>query len=448
MNKSLLIPGKIITVNNSNDILCGYGIEISDNIITRMAAAEEYDFSEYDSVYKFPGLTVIPGFIQTHIHLCQTLFRGLADDLQLLDWLQKRIFPYENAHNKSSLSISARLGINELQLSGTTTILDMGTLRHQEVIFDELIDSGMRAFAGKCMMDENDLFPAFKSNICDELKNVEHLAKAYHGSAMGRIKYGFAPRFVLSCSEHLMKETGEMMKDFTGSIYHTHSSENRNEIDAVRKKYNMENIEYFSSIGVLNDHTVLAHCIHTTEDEIKILKETGTRVSHCPSSNLKLASGIANIPRYLKEGISVSIGADGAPNNNNLNAFTEMRTGAIIQKPIHGATAMDALTVFRLATIEGAKALHIEHIAGSIEVGKNADLVCLDLGMPHNSFSNDDNAVYSNIVYTCDRSNVKHVMINGQWVVMNGISQVYDQGELTAAAQKELAELLKRVTAN
>jgi len=448
MSKILIIPGRIVTVNSSNDILSDHAIEIKDNIITRIALKRDFDFRNYSAIYSFPGLVLIPGFIQTHVHLCQTLFRGLADDLELLDWLQKRIFPYEYAHNRESLKISVQLGINELQLSGTTTILDMGTLKHQDVIFEELNNSGMRAIAGKCMMDENDLFPAFRSSTCDELMITQDLANTFHNSGNGLIKYGFAPRFVLSCSEKLLVETNEMMKDFPGSIYHTHSSENRGEIEAVRRKYQKDNIEYFHSINVLSENTVLAHCIHTNEKEIGILKNTGTRVSHCPSSNLKLASGIANIPLYMKEGISVSLGADGAPCNNNLNAFTEMRLAALIQKPIHGPTVMDALTIFRMATIDGARALSLDKKTGSIEEGKAADLVLLDLNSPHNSFAPEDSSIYSNIVYTCDKSNVKFVMINGEWAVSNGINQTYEQGKLSSDAKLELSKLLKRVYVN
>ena len=246
----------------------------------------------------------------------------------------------------------------------------MGTLRYQEVIFEELQNSGIRAIAGKCLIDENDLFPAFKSDTKSELDEIYQLAKTYHNTSNGKIKYGFAPRFVLSCSEKLLKESFEMKSDFEGSLYHTHSSENKSEIAEVKRRHNKENIEYFDSIGVIDDHSVLAHCIHVNDKETDLLKKNDVRVSHCPSSNLKLGSGIANIPKYLSKGISVSLGADGAPCNNNLSVFNEMRLAALIQKPIHGPTIMDAKTLFKLATIEGAKALHLQNEIGSIEVGK------------------------------------------------------------------------------
>ncbi|MEO8233320.1 MAG: amidohydrolase family protein [Ignavibacteriota bacterium] len=442
----IIVPKNIVTVDAKDRILKDHFVEIEDGkIISIKKNDESYLKKKKKTVHRFENLTLIPGFVQTHIHLCQTLFRGLADDLELLDWLQLKIFPFENAHNKNSLLASTRLGINELLLSGTTTLLDMGTLRHQEIIFDELQNSGMRAIAGKCLIDENDLFPEFKSTIKSELDEIYQLAKTYHNTSNGKIKYGFAPRFVLSCTEKLLKESFEMKKDFAGSLYHTHSSENKSEIAEIKRRHNKENIEYFNSIGVIDDHSVLAHCIHVNDKETKLLKKNNVRVSHCPSSNLKLGSGIANIPKYLNEGISVSFGADGAPCNNSLSVFNEMRLAALIQKPIHGATVMDAKTVFKLATIEGAKALHLQKEIGSIEVGKKADLVLLDMNSNIHSMSESNESIYSNIVYSSSSDSVNSVMIEGEWKVLNKKSLLYDQTELNYNSKEELKKLLKRI---
>lgn len=441
----IIIPKNIVTVDIKDRILKNYFVEIEGGRIVRIAKNDEQLFKKYKGeLYRFENLTLIPGFVQTHIHLCQTLFKGLADDLELLDWLQFKIFPFENAHNKNSLLASVRLGLNELLLSGTTTLLDMGTLRHQEVIFEELHNSGMRAIAGKCLIDENDLFPKFKSDTKSEIEETYQLAKTYHNTSNGKVKYGFAPRFVLSCSEELLKESFEMKKDFPGSLYHTHSSENKGEIAEVKRRHNKENIEYFDSIGVIDDHSILAHCIHVNDKETELLKKNNVRVSHCPSSNLKLGSGIANIPMYLGKGISVSLGADGAPCNNNLSVFNEMRLAALIQKPIHGSLAMDAKTVFKLATIEGAKALHLQNEIGSIEVDKKADLALLDLSTNIHSISENNEALYSDIVYSSSSGSVHSVMIEGEWKVLNKKSLLYDQQELNEFSKNELKKLLKR----
>ena len=443
MIKKIIVPRRIICADEENSIFEETALEITNNKISGFIPSRKIKKDEYSEIFDYPEYTLIPGFVQTHVHLCQTLFRGLAEELPLLDWLKLKIFPFENAHNKDSLRQSCRLGLNELILSGTTTILDMGTLRHQEIVFSEMINSGIRGFSGKCMIDQNDLLPEFKSSTKAELKDAIHLAQNYHNSQNGKIKYAFAPRFVLSCSEELLKETKEIIKDFPGSLYHTHSSENINEIKEVRRRFQKENIEYFDHLNLLDDYTVLAHCVHTNQTERKILKEKSIRVAHCPSANLKLGSGIAPVPEYLKEGISVSLGADGAPCNNNLSIFNEMRLSSLIQKPIRGPESMNALKIFRMANFEGAEALHLNNEIGSIETGKFADIVLLDLNTSSNSL--DDSNVYSDIVFSSNHQNVKSVMINGEWKVKENMSLVYADKEIIDEGKQELRKLFKRI---
>lgn len=441
----LIIPKKIVTADKKDLIIKNQAVEIIDNKISAFIPVEKIEKQNFDEVYDARNLTLIPGFIQTHVHLSQTLFRGLADELPLLDWLRLKIFPFENAHDENSLQTTARLSINELLMSGTTTLLDMGTLRFGEIVLQEMINSGIRGFSGKCLIDLNDLYPDFKSSTNNEVKQITSLAKQFHNSADERIKYSFSPRFVLSCTEKLLKESKEIMKDFPGSIYHTHSSESIDEINEVRKRFQKENVEYFNSIDVLDDRTVLAHCIYTSDNERKMLKDRNTKIAHCPSSNLKLGSGVAPIPQYLKEGISVSFGADGAACNNNFSIFNEMRLASLIQKPIHGAEVMNAKTIFKMATIDGAKALHLENEVGSIEVGKKADLVLIDLNSYSNSYSDSDDSVYSDIVFSSSTENVKSVMVDGKWLVKDRKSSIYDQQKLIADGKEELKMLLKRI---
>ncbi|MFH1196026.1 MAG: amidohydrolase family protein [bacterium] len=444
-NKILIIPKAVVTANSTDEILHKTAVEIEDGVIINIAPANRYDLSRFiGEIFQCENLTLIPGFIQTHVHLCQTLFRGMADDLLLLDWLKKRIFPYENAHDENSLRLSAQLGLYELQNGGTTTILDMGSLRHGGVIFDELKKSGMRAFAGKCLIDENDLYSNFSEPTEVGLKSAYDLARQYHNSNGGRIKYGFAPRFVLSCSEKLLKESYRMLDDFPGSVFHSHSSENKTEVEAVRMKSGMENLEYFDSLGLLGTRTYLAHCIHVNEKEIALLKESGTNVLHCPSANLKLGSGVAPIPRFLNEGISVSLGADGPPCNNNLSIFNEMRLAALIQKVQHGPTSMDAKTVFKLSNIKAAQALHIDDEVGSIEVGKKADLVLLNLEDALQPLLDNYDNIYSKIVYSSTASVVRDVMIEGEWVVRDSHSLIFDNEKIARKGKEELIKLLER----
>jgi 5-methylthioadenosine/S-adenosylhomocysteine deaminase len=443
MKSRILVPDKIITADKQDNILTHHAVEIAEGKIRRIFPFVKEEVSSEEITY-LNDMVMIPGFIQTHVHLCQTLFRGLADDLQLIDWLQYRIFPYENAHSKSSLRASVRLGIYELFRTGTTTIMDMGTLRHQEVIFEELISSGIRAFAGKCMMDRNILFPEFKSSTEDELKYTKELAGEYHDKT-DLIKYGFAPRFVITCSEALLKETSEMMKDYGGSLFHTHASENKNECSTVREMFGCDNVEYFDRIGVLGEQTVLAHCVHLNENEKDILAKNNVSVAHCPSSNLKLGSGFAPIPELMKRGIKVSLGADGAPCNNNLSMFNEMRLASLIHKPVYGSDTMDARTIFRMATIGGAEALGISAETGSIEEGKNADIVLMDMNRYSNTFSGENDSLYSDIVYSSASEQVKYVMINGNWVVEDGKFNRFEEGKLISDGRNELKDLMRRI---
>jgi len=204
-------------------------------------------------------------------------------------------------------------------------------------------------------------------------------------------------------------------------------------------------VEYFDSINVLDDHTILAHCVHLNDNEINILKRKKARIAHCPSANLKLGSGIAPIPKYLKEGIQVSLGADGASCNNNLSMFMEMRLASLIQKPVYGSEVLDAETIFRLATIEGAKSLHIQNETGSIEAGKKADLVLIDLDSTRHSLSDDDKDIYSDIVFASSSQNISDVMVDGKWLVRKGKSVNYDQEELVGTGKSQLKKLLERL---
>ncbi len=444
---TVIIVNKILT-SSQPELLTSAAILIEGNRITKIITGkevEELKKSNYDTI-DASHCIAIPGFVQTHIHLCQTLFRGMAENLLLLDWLQKRIFPFEAAHNAESMYASAMIGIAELMRSGTTTILDMGSVNHHEEVIRAIGETGFRAFTGKAMMDINGAFSKLKEPTKDSISSTMSLAEKWHNSFNERVKYAPAPRFVLSCTDELMKEAFEITKQFDGMLYHTHASENYGEVNAVRERCKMDNVEFLNHLKVLSGKTVLAHCIHLNENEIQLMKQTKTSVAHCPGSNLKLGSGIANIPRYISEGITVSLAADGAPCNNNLNMFQEMRLAGLIQKPVHGPTSMPAKTVFEMATINGAKALGLEKEIGSIEVGKKADIVLLDLNNFWNPLIQDEaDNLYTTIVYSAEPTNVDSVMIDGKWVYRKkGFTQI-DESLILSDARNELKKLLDRI---
>lgn len=414
--KILISDATIITMDAENSIFTG-SISIEGGRIAEIKSSDSrFSVADFDEVIDGHGRVLMPGFVQTHIHLCQTLFRGAADDLALIDWLKQRIWPMEAAHTPESLYASARLGIAELIKGGTTCALTMETVHHTDAVFRAVEESGFRATVGKCLMDAGDDVPAGLSEKTDaSIAESIKLLKEWHGRANGRIRYCFAPRFAVSCTRKLLEEVARLSREY-GVIVHTHASENRDEIAMVERATGKRNIEYLQDVGLAAPHVVLAHCIWLDEKEMEILRVTGTHVSHCPSSNLKLGSGIARVPEMIDRGISVSLGADGAPCNNRLDMFTEMRTAALIQKAIQGPQILPALTALQMATICGAKALGLGDFIGSIEVGKQADLILLNLNTLHTIPQPD---IISTIIYAAEASNVETVVIDGQIVMRN-----------------------------
>lgn len=446
--KSFILENAFVLTNNGARDFLHTSVRVVDGRIAEIkknirARAGEKKIS-------LAGQVLIPGFIQTHTHLCQTLFRNLADDLELLDWLSQKIWRFEGAHSAKSLRASARLGIAELLSGGTTTILDMGTVHHTDSIFQAVEELGIRAFVGKCLMDRDDMPEVLRESTASALQENRALAERWHKAANDRIRYAHAPRFVLSCTEHLLREVN-IMASKHGQLIHTHASENRSEIERVRELHDCENIEYFEKLGLTNERLVLAHCIHLSETEKKILARTRTNISHCPSSNLKLASGIAPVPDLRQRGICVSLGADGAPCNNNLNMFQEMRLASLIQKPLHGPRMMPAQEVFEMATLEGARALGISADIGSIEVGKKADLVALDLQHLSSAVGFTEKTpepVYSSIVYSASPENITHTWVDGRVVYRRGARQAFlraSHAEIVAEALREQKKLLASV---
>jgi len=417
-------------------------IVIEDGIIVDICDTE---MAKYDNCYfiDFSNYIATPGFIQTHIHLCQTLFRGLADNMELLGWLQKYIFPLEYFHDSKSMSASVRIGICELLKTGTTTIMDMGTIHHEDVIIDEIENSGMRAYLGKSMMDINDFFPKLKETTKDSLDSSYKLAKVVVKKNNPKINYVFSPRFMLSCTDELLLEAYAMHKEFK-TLYHIHSSENRGEMEAVYKRTKKRNIEVFRDMSLLGETSCFAHCIWLDENEIDMMAETNSKVLHCPSSNFKLGSGMADIPKYLEKGICVSLASDGASCNNNLSQLMEMRLSAFVQR-IKSTPFLPAVKTFEMATMNGAKTLKKEKEIGSLEIGKKADIIFWDLDKEWNPLVKEDlDSLLSAIIYSSTADNINSVMIDGKFVIKNRENLLYDEAELFSFAKQELKKNMQR----
>ncbi len=414
-NASTLVRGATLITVDADDRVLRADLLIVNGRIVRIAP--KIPSRGVDRVIEAKGLFAIPGFVQCHIHLCQTLFRGLADDLVLLDWLANRIWPLEAALEAKDMKASARLGIAELLLGGTTAILDMGTVHHTEVLFEEAKRMGIRYVGGKCIMDQGRGYPSrLKDSTEQAIAESVELCERYHGSAGGRLRYAFSPRFVLSSSEEAMRLSVSEARG-RGALLHTHASENGDEVEIVRERTGMGNVEYLHSIGFAGPDVLIAHGIWLSPSERKLLRESQTRIVHCPSANLKLASGIARVPELMKGDVQLALGADGAACNNTLDAFMEMRLAALLHKVRGGPTAVPAARALRLATADGAKALGL-HDCGSLEVGKRADLVLLDLQKPHAMPGTGDPT--SRVVYSARASDVHSVLVDGRILVSEG----------------------------
>ena len=434
----LIKGGTVVTVNANDDVFVG-DVLLAGGRIQAIGPTGTVTPVPGTRVVDATGDIVCPGFVQGHIHLCQVLFRSIAEDLPLLPWLEQRIWPLEKAHNAASLRASARLGIAELLLGGSTCLLDMGTVHHTEALFEAAHELGIRYVGGKAMMDKPNPV-GLDESTASSLEESDALADRFHGSAGGRLRYAYAPRFILSCSDELLRETAKRAAQ-RGCLVHTHASENPGEVAAVRAATGLDNITALAALGIKGKGVVLAHCVHVSDDERASLQQEQTRVVHCPSANLKLASGVALIPELLADGIVVGLGADGAPCNNRLSAFTEMREAALLQKPRLGADAMPAADALRLATMGSATALGLDDEIGSLEIGKRADVVVVGRGRPHLRPRAD---AVTTLVFAAEAADVTHVFVSGRQLVRDRRLVQVDLSAILDDAEAQLPPLLER----
>lgn len=384
------------------------------------------------------GCLVMPGLIQGHIHLCQTIFRGVAEDLALLPWLRGYIWPMEAAHTPESIRASALLTCAELIRGGTTAFLSIETTRHTDETFRAVDEAGLAAHIGHCLMDETGGYDPIAVDNREALAYCDVLLDRWADHP--RLRLAVAPRFALSCSEENMRMASAYARD-RGLRLHTHSSEQREEVALVKQMTGRYNINYLHDVGLTGPDVGLAHCVHVRPEELELLRETGTHVLHCPSANFKLASGIAPIPEYLKAGINVSIGGDGAPCNNRLDQFIEMREAGLMQKIRLGPDALSARDVVAMATEGGARLLGWEDEMGTLDPGKRANLILVDESGFHTLPSTDP---ATNVVYSCTGGDVVMTMVDGEILFEEDRITTIDEEALRDEVRRERAALLKR----
>ncbi|TDD29226.1 N-ethylammeline chlorohydrolase [Kribbella turkmenica] len=365
------------------------------------------------------GCWVIPGLVQTHVHLCQTLFRGVAEDLDVMQWLDRHIWPLEQLLDRESAAASARWGVAQLLLSGTTTFNSMETARHTDVAFEAAADLGARAVVGKALMDRQEPGTELWGESTGEAwADLERLVERWHGREGGRLQASVAPRAPSAASTVLMHEAVDLARR-RQLVIHTHVNENRSQAALVAGVNDGRDVQVLKAFDALGPRSVLAHCVWLSDEELRLLATTRTNVAHCPSANLKLGSGIARVPEMLAVGVNVTIGTDGAACNNSLDAFDELRMAALVHRPRCGAAAMPAYRILELGTRQGAQALGWGDVLGELAVGRLADIAVVatpEAGVPSEAVRAATHLVFANSL----NRRVEHVLVDGRLVVHHG----------------------------
>jgi len=428
MHSELLIRGGTVVPMERDRSWFDGDVLVRDGRIARVVPRGT-DPTTAQTVLDASGAVVLPGFIQCHVHVVQSLLRHQADGLTLLDWLQRRTLPYEAALDGDGVAAAAALGIAELLAGGTTTVLDFGTTHDHHRVFETAEQMGIRMISGRTHMDVGESTPAALIEDADtSLADAESIGCMWHGAGNGRLRYAVAPRFALSCSRPLLQGCAGLARRH-GWLLHSHASENLDEIAAVRAATGSSNIAYLDAVGLTGRDVVLAHGVHLEPAEVRILAETGTRICHCPGANLKLGSGIADVPMLRSRGVCVGLGADGPPCNNRLSAFHEMSLAATIHGLRSGPTALGAWDALAMATREGARALHLDEVVGTITPGKAADISVVSLD-GWSMIPGDDPA--ARIVHGGTAADVRHVLVDGHPVVVDGRLTTVDPLQLRA----------------
>ncbi len=423
----MILTGTVVV--DSQTVIEDGAVVVDGSYIEAVGRRDEIEI-EYENRETYSYDILLPGFVGGHIHSVQSLGRGIADDTELLDWLFDYILPMEASLTGDEMEAAAKLGYLELIETGTTTCIDHLSVAHADRAFEAAGEMGIRGVLGKVLMDQRS--PAgLKEDTEAALEESKQLIESYHGAFDGRIRYAVTPRFAVSCSEECLRGARELADAYDDVRIHTHASENKGEIETVESDTGMRNIHWLNEVGLTGEDVVLAHCVWTDESEREILAKTGTHVTHCPSSNMKLASGVAPIEDYLDRGINVALGNDGAPCNNTLDPLTEMRQASLLQKVDQlKPTAIPARTIFEMATRNGAKAAGFDKL-GALREGWQADIIGLSTDHTRAVPLHD---LFSYLVFAAHGEDVKFTMIDGNVLMKDGEVTVVDAAEIRQRA--------------
>ncbi|NOT34316.1 MAG: amidohydrolase family protein [Candidatus Eisenbacteria bacterium] len=397
-----------------------------------------------DERFDATGMLVLPGLVQAHLHLCQTLFRGIAEHADLMPWLRERIWPLEHAHTAASAAASARLGLAELLAAGVTCVNDMGTVRHTDAIGEVLETTGVRAVFGKALMDQGVGVPAgMLESSRAALDEVRALVRRFHGAGGGRLQVSLAPRFILSCSEESWEGVKAVSSEL-GLLVHTHLAEGPTEGREVEQAVGRSAARYFEHHGVLGPRFIGAHGVWLEADELQALQRANAALAHCPNANLKLGSGLAHVRAWIDHDLRRGLGCDGAACNNRLDPFLEMGSAGAISRVKDSARPLAAREVVALATCEGARALGLADRIGRLQVGLDADVIAVDVSGPHHG-PEPEHDPYAALVYAARGADVALTMVAGRVLYRERAWTTLDPKAAVADARAERRGLLRRL---
>jgi cytosine/adenosine deaminase-related metal-dependent hydrolase len=446
----LIQGGVVVTMDRRRRIIKDGSVLVEDGVITKVGGPGlTSGGAKPERVISAKGKAVIPGLIDTHVHLAQSLLRGAADDLSLVDWLMKRVWPLQACFTKEDGRVSAELSLLEMVKSGTTSFVGVDVVSRYgfDGIAKTVETAGLRGALAKTVMDS----PGYgtKGSIMPEglvedkgasIGEAKSMIRKWNRAKGGRVRTWLAPRSLGGCSRELYEEVADLAKEERTRVT-MHLAEVKEDVRYAKRNFGLTPFGFIERVGLSGPGSLFAHMVWLDDHDIRRVARSGSNVAHCPSSNLKLASGIPKVPELLGAGVNVGLGCDGAPCNNSYDMIREMKLAAVIQKArLLDPRSMPATTVLGMATSNGAVAMGEPGI-GSIEAGKKADLVLIDLKKPHLVPFTD---VVSDLVYSAMGSDVDMVLVDGRVLLEGGRATTLDEERIIDEAQRHQTALFAR----
>jgi cytosine/adenosine deaminase-related metal-dependent hydrolase len=448
---SILIEDAIIvTMDPRRRVIEGGSILVEGDRISEIKGPAGGRQEKAEQRISAKGMAVVPGLVDTHLHLAQSLLRGCADDLSLVEWLRQRVWPIQGCFTGEDGRVSAELSMLEMVRSGTTSFVGVDVVSRYgfDGIARSVVKAGMRGALAKTIMDspgygrKGSIMPAGlveDKEAC--ISEAKSMVKKWNRIRGGLVRTWLAPRSLGGCSRELYEEVAGLAEEQKTRVT-MHLAEVKEDVRYAKQNFGLTPFEFIEKVGLAGPGSLFAHMVWLTDSDVRRVAKTKANVAHCPSSNLKLASGIPKVPELLGAGANVGLGCDGAPCNNSYDMIREMKIAAVIQKGrLLDPLTMPATTVLEMATVRGARAMGMESQVGSIEVGKKADLVFIDLKKPHlTPFRN----IVSNIVYSAMGSDVDTVMVDGRLLLWRGKTLTLDEERIVGEAQQRQDELISK----